>query len=519
MKKTIFICLFLVGALAYGAVGKLQNADFMTAAQITGAGGTISQLLNTSKIYDSTNAQLLDTTIAGKANSAITISTTAPLTGGGNLTANRTLSMPQASGSQDGYLSSTDWTTFNNKGSGTVTAVSVATANGLAGSSSGGATPALTLSTTITGVLKGNGTAISAAVSGTDYAPATSGTSILKGDGSGGFANAVSSTDYAPATSGSAILKGNGTGGFSSAVSGTDYAPATTGTAILKANGSGGFSAAVAGTDYEVPLTFSTGLTRSVNTVTVNTSQNISTLSNLTTNGYVKTSGGTGALSVQAVPIPVADGGTGQTTYTDGQLLIGNTTGNTLTKSTLTAGSGITITNGAGSITIAASGGSSGIKIWDGFLDFTDGSCATNSGTYADFGSCSSLSLTENNNSGMGTVTAAGSSLPGIQFTCPSAGYYEISVEGSYTNSGSNTQSIRLLGASTVISATVYDTIPATSARRNFATKGFYNCTNTSTNTTFKIQGANNGGTTSLNNAATNFTGGRALHWTVIGPF
>lgn len=49
---------------------------------------------------------------------------------------------------------------------------------------------------------------------------------------------------------------------------------------------------------FEVPLTFSTGLTRTVNTVTVNTSQNITTLSNLTSNGFVKTSGGTGALSI-----------------------------------------------------------------------------------------------------------------------------------------------------------------------------------------------------------------------------
>jgi hypothetical protein len=49
-------------------------------------------------------------------------------------------------------------------------------------------------------------------------------------------------------------------------------------------------------------------------------------------------------------------GGTGQTTYTDGQLLIGNSTGNTLTKATLTQGSGVTITNGAGSITISATG-------------------------------------------------------------------------------------------------------------------------------------------------------------------
>jgi hypothetical protein len=59
--------------------------------------------------------------------------------------------------------------------------------------------------------------------------------------------------------------------------------------------------------------------------------------------------------------LPVINGGTGQTTYTNGQLLIGNTSGNTLTKSTLTAGSGISITNGGGSITIAASGGSSGL--------------------------------------------------------------------------------------------------------------------------------------------------------------
>jgi hypothetical protein len=55
--------------------------------------------------------------------------------------------------------------------------------------------------------------------------------------------------------------------------------------------------------------------------------------------------------------VTVAQGGTGQTSYTDGQLLIGNTSGNTLTKATLTAGTNVTITNGNGSITIAAAGG------------------------------------------------------------------------------------------------------------------------------------------------------------------
>jgi hypothetical protein len=56
--------------------------------------------------------------------------------------------------------------------------------------------------------------------------------------------------------------------------------------------------------------------------------------------------------------IAVANGGTGQTTYTDGQLLIGNSATSGLTKATLTAGSNITITEGNGSITIAAAAGS-----------------------------------------------------------------------------------------------------------------------------------------------------------------
>lgn len=60
--------------------------------------------------------------------------------------------------------------------SGSVTAVSIASANGFAGSSSGGSTPALTLSTTITGVLKGNATAISAASNGTDFTLVTGNT-------------------------------------------------------------------------------------------------------------------------------------------------------------------------------------------------------------------------------------------------------------------------------------------------------------------------------------------------------
>jgi hypothetical protein len=58
--------------------------------------------------------------------------------------------------------------------------------------------------------------------------------------------------------------------------------------------------------------------------------------------------------------LPIANGGTGQTSFTNGQLLIGNSTGNTLTPATLTAGSGVTITNGSGAITVAFTGPGAG---------------------------------------------------------------------------------------------------------------------------------------------------------------
>jgi hypothetical protein len=96
---------------------------------------------------------------------------TAPVVSSGGTTP--AISMSVASASANGYLSSTDWSTFNGKQpAGTyVTGVSVVSANGFAGTATSGATPAITLTTTITGLLKGNGTAISAAVANTDYVP------------------------------------------------------------------------------------------------------------------------------------------------------------------------------------------------------------------------------------------------------------------------------------------------------------------------------------------------------------
>ena len=107
----------------------------------------------------------------------------------------------------------------------------------------------------------------------------------------------------------------------------------------------------------------------------------------LTVSGSPITSSGTLAVTLSGTALPVANGGTGQTTYTDGQLLIGNTTGNTLAKTTLTAGSGVTITNGSGTITIAASGTGGTVtsvaQSFTGGLISVSGSPVTTTGTLA----------------------------------------------------------------------------------------------------------------------------------------
>jgi hypothetical protein len=151
--------------------------------------------------------------------------------------------------------------------------------------------------TSLTGIVKGNGTsAFTAAVSGTDYAPATSGTSILYGNNAGGFSNVTigsgisfaggtlsatgsggtvtavsvstanglagtSSGGTTPAltlsTTVTGVVKGNGTA-LSAAVAGTDYLAPPSGTAIMKANSGGALANATPGTDYVAPGTATT---------------------------------------------------------------------------------------------------------------------------------------------------------------------------------------------------------------------------------------------------------------------
>ena len=82
-----------------------------------------------------------------------------------------------------------------------------------------------------------------------------------------------------------------------------------------------------------------------------------------TNNGTTALTISTSQVTTLANALPVASGGTGLTsTPSNGALDIGNGTG--FTRTTLTAGSGITVTNAAGAITIASSGGSGSAVAW-----------------------------------------------------------------------------------------------------------------------------------------------------------
>jgi len=111
---------------------------------------------------------------------------------------------------------------------------------------------------------------------------------------------------------------------------------------------------------------------------------------------------GVGTLTVgtwNATTIGTGYGGTGQTSFTNGQLLIGNTTGNTLTKATLTAGTAIGITNGAGAITITNT-------LPDQTVVLSNGTGISVTGTYPSF------TITNTAPSSGGTVTSVTGTSP-----------------------------------------------------------------------------------------------------------
>ena len=327
-----------------------------------------------------------------------------------------TLNVPTASATNRGVLSSADWTTFNNKGNGTVTSVTGTSPV----NSSGGATPAISLASgygdTLNPYASKTANYVLASPDGSSGVPTfraivASDIPTLNQNTTGTAANITASSNSTLTTlsalslpysqlSGTVPTWNQNTTGTASNVTGTvaianggsgtttaqgamnAFAGAVTSGSYLRGNGTDVVMSTIQAADVPTLNQNTTGTASNVTGVVAVANGGTGTATpslvagtNITITGSfpnqtINASGGGGSGTVTSVAAtvpsflsvsgsPITTSGTLAfslaSTPTNGQLLIGNGTG--FSYSTLTAGSNITITNSSGGITIASTGG------------------------------------------------------------------------------------------------------------------------------------------------------------------
>lgn len=222
---------------------------------------------------------------------------------------------------------------------------------GVAGASVGGvvfanATSGMITLQPVTGAL---GTVTLSLPAVTDTLTGIAATQTLTNKTISGASNTLSNIGNSSLTNSAITIAGSSTslGGSIS----QDTITGLSSTGLVKRTGANTLAIATAGTDYltgNQAITLSGDISGS-GTTSITTAIGAGKVTNAMLAGSIDL-----AAKVTGT-LPVGNGGTGQTSYTNGQLLIGNTTGNTLTKATLTGTANqIDITNGAGSITLSA---------------------------------------------------------------------------------------------------------------------------------------------------------------------
>lgn len=259
-----------------------------------------------------------------------TISTSAPLAGGGALSGNLTLSITQATTSTNGYLSSTDWNTFNNKQAALVSGSNIKTVGGnsLLGSGDVG----------VIGELYGGTGQSSYTLGDTLYSSATNTLSKLAGNTTTTrqFLRQVGTGTVSAAPAWDTVTKTDvGLGNVENTALSTWAGSTNLTTLGIVATGT--WQGSIIGPTYG-----GTGVNNGSRTLTISTNSGTVSFSNasttltvantasvsgtntgdqtITLSGDVSGSG-TGAITTTLATVTATKGGTGQTTYTVGDML------------------------------------------------------------------------------------------------------------------------------------------------------------------------------------------------------
>ena len=268
----------------------------------------------------------------------------------------------------------------------------------------------------------------------------------------------------------------------------------------------------------DAPALAGTGLTNNAGTFNVNASQNISTLSNLTTNGLVTTTGGTGALSVIA-SLPVTQGGTGLTSLTTGDLLYANGA-NSLAKLGIGTNGQILTTNGttiswAPNSSASLSGGVAGAIPYQSAVGVTGYTAAGTSGQFLTSAGAGAPTWTStipvaNGGTGAATLTSnailLGNGTGAVQTVAPgTTGNVLVSNGTTWVSQAAGASGVSLVGTiaatsnvkGATISGSTITLTPADATNGGIVTAAAQAFAGTKTFADVAVAGALNGGSTS----------------------
>ena len=271
--------------------------------------GTVWQKIDQSNSVTSVNGQTGAVSVGTVTSvSALTLGTTgtdlSSTVANGTTTPTITLNVPTASATNRGVLSSADWTTFNNKGSGTVTSVSGTTGRI---TSTGGTTPVLDLTSGVaTAGTTGSSTLIPVITIDT-YGRVTG---ITTASNPQGTVTSVTGTSPVVSSGGAtpAISLASGYGDTQN-----PYASKTANYVLAAPNGSAGaptFRAIVAA---DIP-TLNQNTTGIAANITATSNSTLTTLSSLSLPGSQVSGNISGNSANVTGTVAIANGGTGQTT-------------------------------------------------------------------------------------------------------------------------------------------------------------------------------------------------------------